>query len=52
MGIQASSASDPPTQGLHVDGFMTKPVALDKFLDVVKSVRRAWLAELILSPIA
>ena len=38
-------------QELHVDGFMTKPVVLDKFLNVVKSVRRAWLAELILSPI-
>ncbi len=37
---------------LHVDGFMTKPVALDKFIGVVKSLRRSWLAELVLSPIA
>src|SRR5208282_4165728 len=39
-------------QELHVDGFMTKPVDLDKFIGVVKSIRRAWLAELILSPTA
>ena len=39
-------------QELHVDGFMTKPVELDKFIRVVKSLRRSWLAELVLSPIA
>ncbi len=39
-------------QGLHVDGFMTKPVELDKFIGVVKSLRRSWLAELVLSSIA
>ena len=39
-------------QELHVDGFMTKTVDLDKFIGVVKSLRRAWLAEIILSPIA
>ena len=39
-------------QELHVDGFMTKPVELDKFIGVVKSLRRSWLAELILSPLA
>ncbi len=39
-------------QELHVDGFMTKPVDLDKFIGVVKSLRRSWLAELILSPLA
>ena len=37
-------------QELHVDGFMTKPVDLDKFIGVVKSLRRSWLAELVLSP--
>jgi CheY-like chemotaxis protein len=37
-------------QELHVDGFMTKPVELDKFIGVVKSLRRSWLAELVLSP--
>ena len=39
-------------QELHVDGFMTKPVDLDKFIGVVKSLRRSWLAELVLSPMA
>jgi CheY-like chemotaxis protein len=39
-------------QELHVDGFMTKPVDLDKFIGVVKSLRRSWLAELILCPMA
>ena len=37
-------------QGLHVDGYITKPVNLDKFIGVVKSLRRSWLAELFLSP--
>ncbi len=38
------------TQELHVDGFMTKPVESDKFIGVVKSLRRSWLEELVLSP--
>ena len=33
-------------QELHVDGFMTKPVELDKFIGVVKSLRRSWLGRL------
>lgn len=33
---------------LHVDGFMTKPVSWDQFISVVKSLRRSWLAEVIL----
>jgi CheY-like chemotaxis protein len=37
-------------QSLHVDGFMTKPVESDNFIGVVKSLRRSWLAELVLSP--
>jgi CheY-like chemotaxis protein len=37
-------------QELHVDGLMTKPVESDKFIGVVKSLRRSWLAELVLSP--
>ncbi len=37
-------------QSLHVDGFMTKPVELDKFIGVVRALRRSWLAELVLSP--
>ena len=39
-------------QGLHVDGFMTKPVDFGKFIGVVKSLRRSWLAELVLPSIA
>ncbi|OHB84824.1 MAG: response regulator [Planctomycetes bacterium RBG_16_64_12] len=35
-------------QGLHVDGYMTKPVSLDQFIEVVRSLRRSWLAEVIL----
>lgn len=37
-------------QGLHVDGYMTKPVSLQQFLDVVRSLRRSWLAEIVLPP--
>ena len=39
-------------QEFHVDGFMTEPVELDKFISVVKSRRRSWLTELALSSIA
>jgi chemotaxis family two-component system response regulator Rcp1 len=39
-------------QELHVDGFMTKPVELDKFIGVVKSIRRSWLADLVLPSLA
>ena len=35
-------------QMLRVDGYMTKPVSLEQFLDVVRSLRRSWLAEVIL----
>ncbi len=35
-------------QKLHVDGFMTKPVSLEQFIGVVKSLRRSWLTELVL----
>jgi two-component system, chemotaxis family, response regulator Rcp1 len=33
---------------LRVDGFMTKPVSLEQFIGVIKSLRRCWLSELIL----
>jgi chemotaxis family two-component system response regulator Rcp1 len=33
---------------LFVDGFMTKPVSLEQFIQVIKSLRRSWLAEIIL----
>jgi two-component system response regulator len=35
---------------LHVDGFMTKPVSWDQFISVVKSLRRSWLADVVLPP--
>jgi two-component system, chemotaxis family, response regulator Rcp1 len=39
-------------QELHVDGLMTHPVDLDKFIGVVRSRRRSWLSELALSSMA
>jgi CheY-like chemotaxis protein len=33
---------------LHVDGFMAKPVSLDQFIRVIKSLHRSWLTERIL----
>ena len=35
-------------QDLHVDAFMTKPVSLEQFINTVRSMRRSWLAELVL----
>jgi len=35
-------------QMLHVDAFITKPVNLDKFLEVVKQLKRFWLNDVIL----
>ena len=39
-------------QELHVDGLVTNPVELNKFISVVKARRRSWLTELALSSIA
>jgi CheY-like chemotaxis protein len=39
-------------QELHLDGFMTKPAELRKFVNLVKSRRRSWLAELVRCPVA
>ena len=36
---------------LRVDDFMTKPVSLEQFIRVIKSLRRLWLSELILLPL-
>lgn len=36
---------------LQVDGFMTKPVDLQQFVDVVKCLRRSWLRELVLTAV-
>jgi len=35
-------------RNLHVDGYMTKPVSWNKFINVVKSLRRSLLEEIIL----
>ncbi len=35
-------------KGLHVDGFLTKPVSLDQFIDEIKSIRRTWIADFVL----
>jgi two-component system, chemotaxis family, response regulator Rcp1 len=37
-------------QNLRVDGFMTKPVSLDQFIEAVRSLRRSVLADLVLPP--
>jgi len=37
-------------QNLRIDGFMTKPVSLDQFIQAVKSLRRSRLSELVLPP--
>jgi two-component system, chemotaxis family, response regulator Rcp1 len=39
-------------EGLYVDGFMTKPVDLSKFIGAVKSLHRSWLTELVLASFA
>jgi DNA-binding NarL/FixJ family response regulator len=35
-------------QKLGVDGYLTKPVELDAFLDLIRRLRRYWHADLIL----
>ena len=35
-------------QNLYVDGYMTKPVSLDQFVQAVKSLRRSVLTEMLL----
>jgi CheY-like chemotaxis protein len=35
-------------QNLHIDGFMTKPVSLDQFIQAVKSLRRSRLVEFLI----
>lgn len=36
--------------GLSIDGFLPKPVSLDQFIQVVRSLRQSWFAEVILPP--
>ena len=36
---------------LQVDGFMTKPVDLPKFIDVVRLLRQSWLTELVVAAV-
>jgi CheY-like chemotaxis protein len=38
-------------KGLHVDGYMTKPVSWGQFINVVRSLRRSLLDEVILPPL-
>jgi two-component system response regulator len=38
-------------ENLRVDGYMTKPVSFDQFVEVVKSLRRSLLDEVILPPL-
>jgi CheY-like chemotaxis protein len=38
-------------ENLHVDGYMTKPVDLEQFIRVVRSLRRSWLTELVLAAV-
>ncbi len=35
-------------QALRVDGYMTKPVSWEQFIEVVKSLRRSWLEALVM----
>lgn len=35
-------------QQLHVDGYMTKPVSLEQFIQAVRSLQRSWLTDLVL----
>jgi len=37
-------------ENLHIDGFMTKPVSLDQFLQAVRSLRRSRLIDLVFPP--
>jgi two-component system, chemotaxis family, response regulator Rcp1 len=36
------------SQLLHVEGYMTKPVDLGKFLDLVRQLKRFWLSDVVL----
>jgi CheY-like chemotaxis protein len=47
------TASDDPddrvkSEMLQVEGYMTKPVDFDKFLDIIKQLRRFWLTDIVL----
>lgn len=48
--LTASDAQDDKLNCdlLHVDSYITKPVNMDKFLDVVRQLRSFWHADLIL----
>lgn len=48
--LTASDASEDmqKCELLHVDGYMTKPVDTEKFLDLVRQLKRFWHANLIL----
>ncbi|HEX3655799.1 MAG TPA: response regulator [Pirellulales bacterium] len=47
------TASDDPedkhkSELLNVDSYMTKPVDFDKFLEVIRQLRKFWLADIVL----
>ncbi|MCE9547949.1 MAG: response regulator [Planctomycetia bacterium] len=48
--LTASRAHEDKLRGemLHVDGYMVKPVELEKFLQLVRQLRRLWLDDVIL----
>ena len=39
------------SENLHVQSYMIKPVSLEQFLGVIRSLRRFWLAEIVLPPL-
>jgi len=51
MTASDDDADKAKCEMLHVDAFVSKPVNLEKFLSVVKQLRRFWLNEVILPSI-
>ena len=39
------------SENLQIDAYMTKPVDLDQFINVVQELHRFWMAEVILPPL-
>ena len=48
--MTASEASDDRLQcdAMHVDGYIVKPVNFEKFLELVRQLKRFWLDDVIL----
>jgi two-component system, chemotaxis family, response regulator Rcp1 len=49
--LTASQAHEDYLRGelLHVDCYLTKPVDLDKFVSVVRQLKRSWLLKMLLA---